>query len=1554
MPFFRLMCWLAVAVCVGNVYAESGHVVPLLIHGGDQQRQGFVRVVNRSEQAGDVTIDAYDDAGVRKGPLIWSIGARETKHFNAGDLENGNPRKGLRGGIGAPSAGDWRLVLRSELDLHVLAYARTKNGFLTSLHHVAPGRRAIKISTFNPASNTRQQSRLRLINPNAQSVVATLRGVDDAGTAGETDIRVTVPARASATLTATDLERGASGLQGRLGDGVGKWRLELRADQPLQAMSLISSPTGHITNLSAVANMPHTENGLRIHRVPLFPAAAGVRQGFVRVLNRESQPATVRITAVDDAGRTPRAVTLTVASGHTAHFNSDDLENGNAAKGLRGIGSGDGYWRLTLETDAAIEVLAYIRTRDGFLTSMLDLVPATGYGHHVATFNPASNSEQRSLLRLVNAHDRAAKVTIAGTDDAGIPGQSLVSVTLAPRVARTVSAHELEAGVGVEGALGDGHGKWRLAVRADRPVDVMNLLESVDAHLSNLSRTPPGAVAGAAAAIYRTRVSETTQAKCLRCHVSGGDAANTRLVFVPRGAADDFALNLAAIQEYVRRGPGGEQLLAKTRGDDAHGGGVQASPGEEGYADFRRLVELSKLRTISFAAAESVAIEGGEAVFRVVVEPPLQSRISVRYSLGPDQNPDTADAIARDFAEGLSGEVQIARDASTMRIAVIDDNEIEHARETALVALAPSADGGYQVGTASSATIGIAEGICDRTPAIRRKLLSAANRGRESTLTECHEVTPEDLRGISTLYTGPLAALRGKDFLGLSGLTWLGLCHAPDDTALDPGALPRLPDGLLATLTLSGLVIRGCGITELSDSVFSSLISELRVPYLFIDEPLERLPATWPASVREMTLRTDIGHLPAAAFAQAARLSTLYLQGNEHIRTISPDAFDGLSSLERLALDDTRIETLPAGLFAPLTSLRWLQVAKNQLRQLPADLPLTLEHLNLNQNPLVGIPNGMLNGLSKLTDLRAEGCGAPDFDLQRGSLDGLSALKTLQLGGSGVHELPVGLFADLHKLESIRLQDNNIEALPQGLFDGLSSLRSVDFSGNPGAPFPLLLELERIGAGNAAPPPARVRVRMRTGFPVSGAIRVATANGTLTAETVPFESGASVSEEIVVTPVDRNARLTHVGLGPLPTPTDWSVSGVEWRLGEPLVLFGQSNNRMPQATQLIPTRKLQVGGEAWRANMDGCFVDVDGDELRFKDSFVDDTNVVTVTEEDGRLVFTPRAEGTTTAAIVAIDPSGVAVSQPMQLVVEPRPDPSSFDIDLDFQENVDDRMRQLTRVAADQWTSIITGDLPGVPVRGTPDCADGIDVFTGVVDDLRLSVEPLLGLSNYGGLASVARVRDESGLPFLGRIAVRPIRSGALDRSVSEAEADFRRTALHEIAHTLGFTTEVWEEQNLFHNPSRILGAGADTHFSGQLAIQAFDDAGGSGFTARSKVPLHNGGFSNSDVHWPFPDLMDVSATGPLSAITVGVFADLGYEVDPSQAEPSVLPSWWQGAGAPDAMPVTGLPAKYWSPDRRSPYRRCEVRLGPMEVVDRQGKVVRVLEPAAQLRSQHR
>ncbi len=222
--------------------------------------------------------------------------------------------------------------------------------------------------------------------------------------------------------------------------------------------------------------------------VPLFMSASHPsQQGFVRIINRSGLSGEVAVSATDDAGRVAGTERFVLAAWETRHFNSNDLELGNAAKGLVGVGAGNGHWRLAVESDLSLEVLAYVRTSDGFLTSMHDRARKPGLWHLVPTFNPGSNRNQVSKLRIVNTATAEATVGIVGVDDRGAESEE-IGVVLTAGVAFTLTAQELEAGTGgLTGALGDGSGKWQLFVRSDQHILVQSLLESETGHLTNLS-----------------------------------------------------------------------------------------------------------------------------------------------------------------------------------------------------------------------------------------------------------------------------------------------------------------------------------------------------------------------------------------------------------------------------------------------------------------------------------------------------------------------------------------------------------------------------------------------------------------------------------------------------------------------------------------------------------------------------------------------------------------------------------------------------------------------------------------------------------------------------------------------------------------------------------------------------------------------------------------------------------------------------------------------------------------------------------------------------------
>ena len=271
--WMKTVAALCLAGMAAAASAQNTISLPLVLPADSAGLTGFVRIVNGGAQAGSVQIHAIDDTGRRFGPVSLAIGAEAVVNFNSRDLEQGNASKGLPSGVGN-GEGNWRLELTTALDIQPLAYIRTGDGFVTAMHDVAPeteaGSRRYQVVFFNPGANTRQVSRLRLINPGTTEANIEITGRDDAGMAAPGgSVRLTLAPGAARTLTAQALEAG-EGIDGGLGDGAGKWRLTVTSNVAIEAVSLLASPTGHLANLSSMpsADMETSDGGGGAFRAP--------------------------------------------------------------------------------------------------------------------------------------------------------------------------------------------------------------------------------------------------------------------------------------------------------------------------------------------------------------------------------------------------------------------------------------------------------------------------------------------------------------------------------------------------------------------------------------------------------------------------------------------------------------------------------------------------------------------------------------------------------------------------------------------------------------------------------------------------------------------------------------------------------------------------------------------------------------------------------------------------------------------------------------------------------------------------------------------------------------------------------------------------------------------------------------------------------------------------------------------------------------------------------------------------------------------------------------
>ncbi|MYH48650.1 MAG: hypothetical protein F4151_03750 [Gammaproteobacteria bacterium] len=296
--------------------------------------------------------------------------------------------------------------------------------------------------------------------------------------------------------------------------------------------------------------------------------------------------------------------------------------------------------------------------------------------------------------------------------------------------------------------------------------------------------------------------------------------------------------------------------------------------------------------------------------------------------------------------------------------------------------------------------------------------------------------------------------------------------------------------------------------------------------------------------------------------------------------------------------------------------------------------------------------------------------------------------------------------------------------------------------------------------------------------------------------------------------------------------------------------------------------------------------------------------------EDGVLWLDPMSVDTTEVEVTATDPGGLIAIQRFRAWVVPAPDPDAFNIELYFDPGFTAEEEAAVRRAAERWMEVVTGDLPDVPAKEplSDGCVGGPSPLrvVGVIDDVLIRMRFVARLGRNAASAATCGRREESGYAFLGRssFAMWHFRNPdpVLDR--------LYRSTLHEIGHVLGFGDWVYDS----HPPAwRALfrAHDGDGHFTGPLAVAAFDAAGGEGYTG-GKVPLEDR-IPILNIHWRgrvIPgDVMSVGGGSLLTAITIQALADLGYEVDVSKADPYALPGqaqgdFWDAGAHGDAMPT--------------------------------------------------
>ena len=159
--------------------------------------------------------------------------------------------------------------------------------------------------------------------------------------------------------------------------------------------------------------------------------------------------------------------------------------------------------------------------------------------------------------------------------------------------------------------------------------------------------------------------------------------------------------------------------------------------------------------------------------------------------------------------------------------------------------------------------------------------------------------------------------------------------------------------------------------------------------------------------------------------------------------------------IRRLIIIDTPLQNIEDDVFLGLSNatLQSINLTRTKLMEMPAALKslTSMTALRVDHSLLNSIPNQAFAGLH-LEDLRIT--NANISQLVPNSFSGLDKLKTLDLHGNQLSEIPKGVFQPLRNLEFLDVGFNNLTKLQPTYFSDLGKLISINVSHNNLAEYP--------------------------------------------------------------------------------------------------------------------------------------------------------------------------------------------------------------------------------------------------------------------------------------------------------------------------------------------------------------------------------------------------------------------------------------------------------------------------------------------------------------------
>lgn len=175
-----------------------------------------------------------------------------------------------------------------------------------------------------------------------------------------------------------------------------------------------------------------------------------------------------------------------------------------------------------------------------------------------------------------------------------------------------------------------------------------------------------------------------------------------------------------------------------------------------------------------------------------------------------------------------------------------------------------------------------------------------------------------------------------------------------------------------------------------------------------------------------------------------ARTQYLYIQNN-YIDEMTAEPFQNATQLRWINLDNNRIRKVDRQVFEKIPNLLFLYLGRNNLKEVPSDLPNSLEQLRLSRNQISKIPASSFSKMDHLALLDLHHNKLGDGALSKNIFKDLKNLVQLNLAHNSLRKMPSNAPPNIFQLF---LDRNNIEDIPKDYFQKFPNLAFVRLNYN--------------------------------------------------------------------------------------------------------------------------------------------------------------------------------------------------------------------------------------------------------------------------------------------------------------------------------------------------------------------------------------------------------------------------------------------------------------------------------------------------------------------------